>query len=176
MTKIGFELWTMQKDILFDNIYIGHSTEDAEKLKEETFDIKRGIEEAEQEAQEAKDAKTKKPPVGGTFMEDPVNYVKEKLDLFVTLAKSDPLEAVKFMPEVAGSIGIAVVTLIAVVVGLFGLGSKSPKVQETTQKAKEAAADAKDQAADAVSSGAEKVQAEATKRTTRSSAAVDGSS
>ena len=38
----------MQSDILFDNIYIGHSVEDAEKLKVETFDVKHAIEKAEE--------------------------------------------------------------------------------------------------------------------------------
>ncbi|KAL2059315.1 hypothetical protein ABVK25_000607 [Lepraria finkii] len=33
MGAIGFEIWTMQSDILFDNIYIGHSIEDAEKAQ-----------------------------------------------------------------------------------------------------------------------------------------------
>jgi calnexin len=39
MGAVGFEIWTMQNDILFDNIYIGHSIEDAEKLRKETFDL-----------------------------------------------------------------------------------------------------------------------------------------
>ena len=166
----------MQKDILFDNIYIGHSVEEAEKLKGETYDVKIATEKEEQDAQEAKEAKESKSPSDLTFMEDPVTYIKEKLDLFITLAKSDPIEAVKFMPEVAGGIGLVTVTIIAAIVGALGLGSKSPKVQETTQKAKETAVDAKDKAVEAVSSGAEKVQGEASKRTTRSSAAADGSS
>lgn len=37
MGAIGFEIWTMQNDILFDNIYIGHSIADAEKFAQETF-------------------------------------------------------------------------------------------------------------------------------------------
>lgn len=166
----------MQKDILFDNIYIGHSLEDAEKAKKATFDIKSEVENAEQEAENAKDAEEFKNAGEKGFMEDPVNFVKEKLDLFITMAKADPIEAAKLMPEVAGSIGMAVVTVIAVIVGAFGLGSKSPKVQEGAKKAKEAATDAKDKAAESVTTGAEKVQAEASKRTTRSSAATDGSS
>ncbi|KAF6748416.1 Calreticulin family-domain-containing protein [Ephemerocybe angulata] len=34
---VGIELWTMTEDILFDNIYVGHSVEDAKKLAAETF-------------------------------------------------------------------------------------------------------------------------------------------
>ena len=55
MLQIGFEIWTMQNDILFDNIYIGHSVEDAQKLKAETWDIKHPIEVAEEEETKPKD-------------------------------------------------------------------------------------------------------------------------
>lgn len=34
---VGFELWTMQPNIRFSNIYVGHSIEDAERLGNETF-------------------------------------------------------------------------------------------------------------------------------------------
>lgn len=34
---IGFELWSVDNDILFDNIYLGHSIEDAELVGNETF-------------------------------------------------------------------------------------------------------------------------------------------
>ena len=34
----------MQSDILFDNIYVGHSLEDAQKLADETFKLKRSKE------------------------------------------------------------------------------------------------------------------------------------
>ncbi|KAJ3117697.1 hypothetical protein HK100_000765 [Physocladia obscura] len=46
---IGFELWTMQNGILFDNIYIGDSEEDAKTLRKETWAVKHKIE-SEQEA------------------------------------------------------------------------------------------------------------------------------
>ncbi|KAJ8105826.1 hypothetical protein OPT61_g9947 [Boeremia exigua] len=47
---VGIELWSMQNEILFDNIYIGHSIEDAKKLEEETFVPKKAAEKAEEEA------------------------------------------------------------------------------------------------------------------------------
>lgn len=52
--QVGFEIWTMQNDILFDNIYIGHSIEDAEKLRKETFDLKHPVEVALEEASKPK--------------------------------------------------------------------------------------------------------------------------
>jgi hypothetical protein len=36
---IGIELWTMTEDILFDNVYLGHSLEDAKALAAETFNV-----------------------------------------------------------------------------------------------------------------------------------------
>ena len=173
MGAIGFEIWTMQSDILFDNIYIGHSEEDAKALREQTWAIKRPIEEEEESKTKPKPSDIPKTPSGLTFQEDPVTYVKEKFDLFVTLAQKDPIEAVKLMPEVAGVLGGAVVLVIASLAALVGLGgSAAPSkedIKRTAQKAKEGAVDAKDKAAEAVATGADKAKDEVQKRTTRSS-------
>ena len=40
----------MQNNILFDNIYIGHSEEDAKKFAEETWVVKHQIEKEAEEA------------------------------------------------------------------------------------------------------------------------------
>jgi calnexin len=161
----------MQKDILFDNIYIGHSISDAEKLKAETFDLKVAAEKADEEANRPKPKDDIKSPSDLVFKDDPVRYVKEKTALFVEIAKRDPVEAIKFVPEVAGGIGaIAVTFLVLLVSVLMGSGAAPSKEQVKAQanKAKSAAVDAKDKAAQAVSTGAEKAQAEVNKRTTRS--------
>jgi calnexin len=161
----------MQKDILFDNIYIGHSIADAEKLKAETFDLKVAAEKADEEANKPKPKDDIKSPSDLIFKDDPVRYVKEKTALFVEIAKRDPVEAIKFVPEVAGGIGVLAVTLLVLLVSvLVGSGAAPSKEQVKTQakKAKSAAVDAKDKAAEAVSTGAEKAQAEVNKRTTRS--------
>ncbi len=163
----------MQNDILFDNIYIGHSPEDAAKLQAETFDLKLAAEKAEEEANAPKPADPPKSPSDLTFKDDPVAYIKEKVELFIEIAKRDPLEAAKLVPEVAGGIGVLAVTVLALLVSiLVGSGAAPSKEQVKTQakKAKDAAVDAKDKAAQAVTTGAEKVQAEANKRTTRSAA------
>ena len=160
----------MQSDILFDNIYIGHSIEDAEKLKAETYDIKIKAEEAEKDASKPKETPKPKSPSDLKFMDDPVLYVKEKVNLFVTIAKSNPVEAIRFVPEVAGGIGVLVVTLVAVVLGALGSGSSPPpQIKKAVEKTKESAVAAKDKVTEAASSGAEKVQTEVNKRTTRSS-------
>ncbi|KAL8842543.1 MAG: hypothetical protein Q9170_000497 [Blastenia crenularia] len=179
MGAIGFEIWTMQNDILFDNVYIGHSIEDAEKLKKETYDVKQPIEKAEDEASKPKpsDDDVPKSPLDLKFMDDPVFYVREKVQLFIEIAKNSPIDAVKFVPEVAGGIGVLAVTLVAVILGGVLGGSKaSPEIKKVADKAKKAAVDAKDQAldakdraVDAAASGADKAQSEVNKRTTRSS-------
>ena len=162
---------------MFDNIYIGHSIADAEKLKAETYDVKSKIEQAEEAATKPKDTPKPKSPSDLKFMDDPVTYVKEKVDLFITIAKKDPVEAVKFVPEVAGGLGVLAVTLIAIIVGAISMStSPPPQIKTAAEKAKDSATTAKDKAADAASSGAEKVQAEITKRTTRSSAATSAAS
>ena len=159
----------------FDNIYIGHSVEDAEKLKAATYDVKHPIEAAEDEQTKPKADDTPKSPMDLKFMDNPVFYVREKVQLFMTIFQKDPIEAVKFVPEVAGGIGVLVVTLLAIIIGAVGTGGATPppQVKKATEKAKETAASAKDQVVDAASSGAEAIQAEVNKRTTRSSGSVE---
>lgn len=163
----------MQNDILFDNIYIGHSVEDAEALKKETFDLKITAEKAEEEASKPKTPETPKSASDLVFKDDPVLYIKEKVNLFLEIAKRDPVEAIKFVPEVAGGLGVVAVTIIAVIVSSLVGGGAAPskeQLKDKAKKAKDAAVDAKDKAAEAVSSGAEKTSAEVNKRSTRSSA------
>ena len=168
----------MQNDILFDNIYVGHSIEDADRLKAETFDIKHPIEKQEEAATTAKtsDKDTVKSPSDLKFMENPLHYVREKVDLFITIAKNNPIQAIKFVPEVAGGLAVLVLLVMITLIGLVGGGpataavSSTPQVvQQTVEKVKESAVEAKDQAIDAAASGIDKVQAEVQKRTTRSS-------
>jgi calnexin len=169
---IGFEIWTMQNDILFDNIYIGHSAADAEKLREESFVPKLAAEKAEEEVSAPKAPEKPKSPSDLVFMDDPVLYVKEKVQLFLEIAKRDPIEAIKFVPEVAGGIGVLAVTIIAILGSLLAGGAvaapSKEQVKAAADKAKKTAIDAKDKAAEAVTTGAEKAQAEVNKRTTRS--------
>jgi hypothetical protein len=122
---VGIELWTMTEDILFDNLYIGQSLQDAKKLAEETFEVKKKIEEdakkAEQkaEAEEAGEVET-------IFTQDPVGYVREKVFEFVELAKIDPVFAVKVKPEVASALGLVVLFFVGAIISLVSGGSPKP--------------------------------------------------
>ena len=159
----------MQKDILFDNIYIGHSIEDAEALKKETWDVKHPIEAAQDEKAKPKKDDKAKSPMDLKFLDDPVLYITEKWNLFITIAQRDPIEAIRFVPEIAGGIGIGLVTIFAIIIGtVFSSTSAPEQTKKAATKAKEAAADAKDKAVDAAASGVETAKTEATKRATRS--------
>ena len=167
----------MQSDILFDNIYLGHSVEEAEKFANETYSIKRPVEKAEEDAAGPAKNKEDDPFAGLRFKDDPVAYVRDKVDLFVSIAKQDPVEAIKFVPEVAGGIGILVVTVVILLFGMVGGGGGAkppPKifVKEPAEKVQDAVAEDKDKSAEAIGSGVEKSSAEVNRRTTRSSAAV----
>lgn len=164
----------MQNDILFDNIYIGHSVAEAEALQKETFDVKHKVETTEEEKTKPKEAEKPKSPMDLKFTDDPVFYMQEKLDLFLTIAKRDPMQAIQFVPEVAGALGVLVLTVLAVLFGLVGAGSKAApskeQVKAKSQELKEKATEVKDKASEQASSAAETVQEETRKRTTRSSA------
>lgn len=164
----------MQNNILFDNIYIGHSVEDADALRLETFVPKVAAEKAEEEATRPKPEDPIKSTSDLKFLEDPVPYVQEKVKLFTEVFKRDgPVEAVKFVPEVAGAAGAVLAVLISLIFVVVGGGAAAPskeQVKAQSKKAKDAAVEAKDKAAAAVATGAEKAQAEVNKRTTRSNA------
>lgn len=177
MGAIGFEIWTMQSDITFDNIYIGHSPDEAAAFRTETYSVKSPVEEAEDAASKPKASDIPKSPSNLNFADDPVTYIREKLDLFITLAKKDPIEAIKFMPEVAGGIGGALALLIALVALIAGGGSAAAPTKEdikrTAQQAKEKAVEAKDQVVDAATTATDSAKIEANKRTTRSTGKVE---
>lgn len=164
----------MQNDILFDNIYIGHSVAEAEALQRETFDVKQRVEKAQEEKEKPKEPERPKSPMDLKFMDDPVFYMQEKLDLFITIAKRDPMQAIQFVPEVAGAAGVLLLTVLALLFGVIGVGAKAApskeQVKAKSQELKERATEVKDKASEQVSSSAEVVQEEARKRTTRSSA------
>lgn len=144
---------------MFDNVYIGHSVEDADKLAEESWKPKH---DAEKLLLEADKPKPKPSPLDLKFTEDPVTYVKEKVELFATIAKKDPLQAVQFVPEVAGGIVALFVGLVGFILALSGSGKSAPAPK------KEAGKEGKDKAAKGSATGADAGKGEATKRTTRS--------
>ena len=160
----------MQNDIMFDNIYIGHSVDDANALKKETWDLKVEAEKAEEKLNEPKWDEPKDDASPIDWKKEPVKFVRQKFDKFVAAAKQDPLKAAQEMPEVAGALGLTALTLVALI--LTALSPAAPSKEQMkaqAQKAKGAALDAKDKASEAVASGIDTAKSEAQKRTTRSS-------
>lgn len=110
---------------MFDNLYIGHSLEDAQKLAEQTFEVKKMIEgdvkkaEDKAEAEEAGDVQT-------AFKDDPIGFVRGKVFEFVDLAKIDLSFAIRAMPEVAAGLGFVALFFVGAVFSLL-FGGSSPK-------------------------------------------------
>ncbi|KAG4216583.1 hypothetical protein PC116_g34936, partial [Phytophthora cactorum] len=131
------------------------------------FFKKSPVEKALEEAEKPKKDDSAKSPSDLKFLDDPVLYIKEKLDLFTTIAANDPIQAIKFVPEVPGAI-VAILALVGTIVSVLFLGGSAPEpVKKAAADAKEKAKDAKDKTAEAVATGAENVKAEVSKRTTR---------
>ena len=107
---------------MFDNMYIGHSLEDAKKLAEETFEIKKKIEQEAKKAEEKAEAE-EAGDIHTTFKDDPVGFVREKVFEFVELAKIDPVFAARAKPEVAAGLGFVALFFIGALFSLISGGS-----------------------------------------------------
>lgn len=118
MGAIGFELWTMQNNIMFDNIYIGHSESEAAKFAKETWGIKYPVEKALEDAEKPKISDD---IFDGTWKDDPVKFVTQLVTKFIDLARIDVLSAFKAMPGTGGGLVVGVVTVIAMLGGLISL-------------------------------------------------------
>lgn len=127
---VGLEIWTMTEDILFDNIYVGHSIADAKKLAQETFDIKAKIEEAESKAKEA--VLDEVAPV--TWKEDPVTFIRTQVIQFFEVAKEDPILAIKTQFNTAIAILAAFLTLFGMIGSLAGVIGSQKVVTKSTKK------------------------------------------
>lgn len=110
----------MTEDILFSNIYVGHSPADAKALAQETFHIKAKVEKAA-EAKENKAFEADGDIPEPTFTGAPIAFIRKAIFEFVELVKIDPILAVKTKPETAGAVAIAVFTLFGMLGTLFGV-------------------------------------------------------
>lgn len=137
---IGFELWTMDEDILFDNIYIGHDAEEAREFSRETFDVKKAIEEGDEkkEDESKKKENDKKLNAAKSPKDKVVDFLKDQeavLKDFIASVREDPVEAVKEQPNVAGVIAIGFFSVLTLFGSLLsGGGSQAKKVQAKPPK------------------------------------------
>ncbi|KAJ3569331.1 hypothetical protein NP233_g5114 [Leucocoprinus birnbaumii] len=128
---LGIELWTMTEDILFDNLYVGHSVEDAKKLAEETFEVKKPLEnkaDTPEGVNEDDDDEV-------SLKDDPIGFIRNKVLDFVEHVKEDPVDAFKSKPETGVAILVALFTLFGMLGGLIGGSSQKPVVTKSAKKA-----------------------------------------
>ncbi|KAF8633545.1 hypothetical protein AX15_001348 [Amanita polypyramis BW_CC] len=129
---VGIELWTMTEDILFDNLYVGHSVEDAKKFADETFGIKKPLEVKNDKPVDADEDEVEIP----AFKEDPVGFVRQKVLNFVDAAKENPVEAFKAQPETGAVLTGVFLTLFGMIGAFLGIiGGSKPHITASTKKA-----------------------------------------
>ncbi|OAQ25096.1 Calreticulin-domain-containing protein [Linnemannia elongata AG-77] len=121
---VGFEIWTMQKDILFDNIYIGHSVADAEALAAETWEIKHAAEKKQEELANPKPKSLEGLP---SFKEDPVGFLVGHLREFIELAREDPMNAIHSRPMVSAVLAAIIGVTLGLGLILVGLLTAAPR-------------------------------------------------
>lgn len=123
---IGIELWTMTPSILFDNIYVGHSEEEAKALAAETFDVKKPLEEALDKVAGKVDEEEEEEQL--TFKEDPMSFIRQKIFSFVEVAKVDPVLAFRTQPETGSALLVSVFTLAGMLLSVVGIigGQQKP--------------------------------------------------
>ncbi|TBU62151.1 Calreticulin family-domain-containing protein [Dichomitus squalens] len=164
---VGIELWSMTEDILFDNIYVGHSIEDAHKFAEETYFVKKSVEEAVEKASSKLDEEDEETPVN--FAADPVEFIRSKVFKFIDLAKIDPILAFKTHPETGAGLALSVVTLFGMLGVLFGfVGAQQKPITKSPKSAKKTDAptpdDKKTETAPVAPAGGEKQETTVKKR------------
>lgn len=115
----------MTEDILFDNIYVGHSAEDAKKLAAETFEIKKPLELAADKPL-AEDEEEEKM----SFKDDPVAFIRNRVLVFIEAARADPLQALRSQPETGAALIFALFTLLGMFSALVNIigGAQKPVV------------------------------------------------
>lgn len=134
-TKImgmGIELWTIQANIMFDNIYVGHSVADAKQLAEETWAIKSKLElekqppVAEFDADSSEDVNVPGGAAAGDFVQNIKKTSKGlwqqfllDFDAFLNIATNDPLAAVKAFPSLVGLISSTLLLPVLILVLLM---------------------------------------------------------
>ncbi|CUM64445.1 uncharacterized protein PRCAT00002049001 [Priceomyces carsonii] len=107
---LGFELWIMNSDVLFDNIYLGHSIKEAECIGNKTFIPKYDIEELDYDQNKPKAEHEPKPPpkeFDDIFNEDVSHFFGDLLDSIISVLYNKAAHIIKFYLEfVSNPIGM----------------------------------------------------------------------
>ncbi|KXN85686.1 hypothetical protein AN958_10869 [Leucoagaricus sp. SymC.cos] len=135
---VGIELWTMTEDILFNNLYVGHSVQDAKELAAETFEVKKPL---ERKADEPEGVNEDDDEV--SLKDDPIGFIRNKVLNFVDHVKEDPVDAFKSQPETGAALLVALATIFGMLGGFLGFGGSSQKPVITKSAKKDAPASEK---------------------------------
>ncbi|GAA5876376.1 hypothetical protein JCM1840_006006 [Sporobolomyces johnsonii] len=118
---VGFELWSMTDDILFDNIFIGTSEDDLATFIAETYAIKAPLETALEAADKPKTEPKRDAALEPDYATEPVAWLKYKALEFVEKASVDPKQAFVDAPVTGGVIGVVFATLVGMLGVLISL-------------------------------------------------------
>ncbi|GAA5823768.1 hypothetical protein JCM3770_005553 [Rhodotorula araucariae] len=160
---LGFELWSMTSDILFDNIFLGTSEEDLDAFLAETYRIKAPLEAALEAADKPEPSHDHDHADGAAAAVEPdmaahpVAWAKFKAQQFFDAALVDPKRAVVDRPLAAGVLGVLFATLVGMVGVVLSLILPAPPAA-----AKQHARVAADKAAAAATAVVEQAQGAAT--------------
>lgn len=117
----------MTEDILFDNLYIGHSIEHAKKLAAETYEVKQPLEKLAKSVIEKINSDEEDEEEEVLFKEDPVGFIRNKVLSFVDNVREDPVEAFKTQPETGIALLVTLFTIFGMFGGFLGFGGASQK-------------------------------------------------
>ncbi|QWU86878.1 hypothetical protein CA3LBN_001096 [Candidozyma haemuli] len=108
---LGFELWTMTQGVLFTNVYLGRSVEEAERIGNDTFVPKQQLEWDSYKANKPKpehDAKPPPPTFEDYLDEDSENLVHDAIQLIVLFYKSLYNDAMDYWADFQADPAIAI--------------------------------------------------------------------
>lgn len=121
---VGFEIWTMSAEMLFDNVFIGDSVQELDEFTKSTYAVKKPLEEKRE--REALEATIKDPAEEGAS--GLTNVARAHLLDFLAKFNADPVLALKDRWDVAGVLGVFVAAflgLVGLLMGAAGGGSAS---------------------------------------------------
>ncbi len=121
----------MTEDIFFDNIYVGHSVEEAKEFAKETFHIKHALEKAARDAEKPEEPTPEDEINSIKFTDAPLEWLRFQALAFIDHVQVDPIGAFKAKPETGAALVAVLLTFLGSFGALFGLiggSQKSAKV------------------------------------------------
>ena len=172
---IGFELWTMDDDIQFDNIYISNDPKEAAKFADETFRVKLPLEQNREQETNDKDDETVKPPAVKSSLEHFANQIRRRTNVLVERlsTEQDKLRVLQQSSDIVGFYA----AVVAVLLGLVGLFASMLGGSSTAAPAKQQPSTKKDEPKSAASTavkGASSSVQDASANVTKRAAAAAG--